>query len=214
MPLLRCWKSEGADFAVWQVTESAVELRGRLPAQGPYDEELAQFRSAGRRLEYLAVRVLLQELMGGDPPLVAHLPSGKPCLADGSRHITVSHTAGYVAVGLHPVAEVGIDIERIGERVRKVRSRFVRDDEIPGFEALPAGEQLVQLLLHWSAKETLFKLMDVPGVDFVRHLRVLPFRLRPEGEMEAFESRTSRCLGYRLRYFVHPDFVCVYGLCP
>lgn len=49
--------------------------------------------------------------------------------ADGSAHISISHTNGYVAVALHPTEEVGIDIERYGVRVRRVVSRFVRPDE-------------------------------------------------------------------------------------
>ena len=63
------------------------------------------------------------------------------------------------------------------------------------------------LLLHWSAKEALFKLMGVEEVDFIRHLRIFPFSLSEEGEFEACEYRTGRQGRYRVRYVTHPDFV-------
>ncbi len=37
------------------------------------------------------------------------------------------------------------------------------------------GDEVYVLLLHWSAKETLFKVMGVEGVDFIRHLHIFPF---------------------------------------
>ena len=109
---------------------------------------------------------------------MVYLPSGKPYLADGSAHISISHTNGYVAVALHPTEEVGIDIERYGVRVCRVVSRFVRPDEE---KTMNQGDEVYVLLLHWSAKETLFKVMGVEGVDFIRHLHIFPFVMEEEG---------------------------------
>ena len=101
MPLWKEWTEEGARFAIWQVGETAGELRKRLTSSSlPYDEELACLKAESRRLEYLVVRVLLRTLCGEEKQ-IKHLPSGKPYLADGSFHITISHTRGYVAIGLH-----------------------------------------------------------------------------------------------------------------
>lgn len=92
MPLWKEWTEEGARFAIWQVGETAGELRKRLTSSSlPYDEELACLKAESRRLEYLVVRVLLRTLCGEEKQ-IQHLPSGKPYLADGSFHITISHT--------------------------------------------------------------------------------------------------------------------------
>ncbi len=79
-----------------------------------------------------------------------------------------------------------------------------RSDEEP---AMMEGDEVYALLLHWSAKEALFKLMGVEEVDFIRHLRIFPFSLSEEGEFEACEYRTGRQERYRVRYVTHPDFV-------
>ena len=97
-----------------------------------------------------------------------------------------------------------MDIEQYGTRVRKVASRFICSDEEP---AMMEGDEVYALLLHWSAKEALFKLMGVEEVDFIRHLRIFPFSLSEEGEFEACEYRTGRQERYRVRYVTHPDFV-------
>ena len=47
--------------------------------------------------------------------------------------------------------------------------------------AMMEGDEVYALLLHWSAKEALFKLMGVEEVDFIRHLRIFPFSLSEEG---------------------------------
>ena len=75
--------------------------------------------------------------------------------------------------------------------MRKVASRFIRSDEEP---AMMEGDEVYALLLHWSAKEALFKLVGVEEVDFIRHLRIFPFSLSEEGEFEACEYRTGRQL--------------------
>ena len=93
----------------------------------------------------------------GEEKEIAYYSSGRPYLKDGSRYISISHTRGYVAVALHSSCEVGMDIEQYGTRVRKVASRFIRSDEEP---AMMEGDEVYALLLHWSAKEALFNIVQ------------------------------------------------------
>ncbi|WP_308778331.1 hypothetical protein [uncultured Bacteroides sp.] len=204
MPLLKKWECDGGTFAVWQVLEQAGELRSMLLSSLPYDSELACLRADSRKMEYLAVRVLLKHLCGGEEKRIGHYPSGRPYLDDRSFSVSISHTRGYVAVGIHPTDRVGIDIEYFSDRVNKIVPRFIRDDE-------PAPT-VCQRLLHWSAKETMYKLMDEPEVDFKEHLRILPFPLHDEGMMRASEFRTPWHYAFGIHYWVHPDFVCTWSV--
>ena len=78
------------------------------------------------------------------------------------------------------------------------------DDEA----ALPfEGDDTWSLLLHWSAKETLFKCLDAEGVDFRRHLRIIPFRPARRGVFHAREYRTGERRRFFVRYLLHPGFV-------
>ena len=172
-----------------------------------YESDLQKFKAEKRQLEWLAVRVLLKELLG-EEKVIDYLPSGKPFLKDRSACVSFSHTCGYVAVAVHPTKEVGIDIEQYGNRVSRLASRFVREDEM---QSVRAGNEIYALLLHWSAKETMFKLMNQSDVDFLDHLHILPFIPTELGEMEAVEYRTDLHQTFQISYYTHPDYVLTFA---
>ena len=67
-------------------------------------------------------------------------------------HISISHTLGYVAVILSRDYEVGVDIEYVSDRVNRISSRFLRDDEV--------FADTTDKLIAWCAKETMYKLFS------------------------------------------------------
>ena len=203
MAIYRQYRDESMQWAIWQMDESIDELLALLPIREPYEEGLNQFTSPHRKVEWLSVRVLLYQLLGGTTP-VAYEASGKPYLADRTQFISISHTKGYVAVILSPLAEVGIDIEQYGARIHKVSHKFMRDDEV----ASPyQSDATWSLLLHWSAKEVMFKCLHTAEVDFREHLHILPFSVSSEGTFDACEYRTDLCRSFLIHYQIHPNFV-------
>lgn len=203
MPLFREYREDDFRLGVWKVEETVEQFWASLHCHSFYEEALAKFISDSRKQEWLAIRVLLKALCGEEKE-IAYLPSGKPYLKDGRGFISISHTRGYVAVALHPSVEVGVDIEKYGEKVKRVASRFIRPDEEV---SISRGDEIYGLLLHWSAKETMFKLMGEEGVDFLQHLHILPFTPSAEGVIRACEYRTSHSHQYLIHYITHPDFV-------
>lgn len=181
--------------------ESYEELCSLLPSALVAEAE-NRFSAPHRRQEWLSVRALLRELSAENHE-IAYLPSGKPYLAGSSRHISISHTKGYVAVILG-ASNVGIDIEQYGHRVHKVASKYMRFDEHP---QPYAGDDTWSLLLHWSAKEVLFKCLDAENVDFKEHLRVFPFVPNPQGTFHACEYKTEQHRSFQIHYLLHADFV-------
>lgn len=207
MAIYRKYQQGDLTVAVWKVDETVEQLRSMFHQFSVYEEGYARFSAEKRKQEWLAVRVLLKEMLGEEKS-IAYLPSGKPYLEDGSMHVSFSHTHGYVAVALHPSAEVGVDIEQYGTRVRRVASRFIREDEKV---SIASGDEIVGLLLHWSAKETMFKLMDDQGVDFIDHLRILPFLQEKSGTFKACEYRSDKEMEFLIHYDTHPDYVLTFA---
>lgn len=190
-------------WGIWKTDEAVDELLALLPGRDYYEQELQHFVSPRRKLEWLSVRVLLYTLLNVEKR-VAYYPSGKPYLEDGSYSISISHTRGYVAVVLSKVAGVGIDIEQYGQRIHNVAHKFMRSDEVP---TIFQGEDTWSLLLHWSAKEVMFKCLDTPEVDFCEHLHINPFTVQNCGEFNAKEYRTPQQHVFHIHYMVHPEFV-------
>ena len=207
MPIYRTYKQGDLLVGIWKVDETIEQLRSMFHQFSIYEKDFMRFSAEKRKQEWLAVRVLLKELCGEEKE-IAYLPSGKPYLEDGSACVSFSHTPGYVAVALHPSAEVGVDIEQYGTRVQRVASRFIREDEKVSVES---GDEIYALLLHWSAKETMFKLMKDEAVDFVDHLRIFPFKQQVSGTMEACEYRSEQEQKFLIHYDTHPHYVLTFA---
>ena len=187
--------------------EGESELMARLPAS--VSQGVERFAAPHRRLEWLSVRLLLITMLGRQDvadALIGYTPAGAPYLLDHTHALSISHTKGYVAVMLAPWgSHPGIDLEQWGERVCKVASRFMREDEeVPLYHESPVAA----LLLHWSAKEAMYKSMpQQEAVDFKQHLRIFPFPIAAEGRFDAQEYRTSLQLRYSMAYRLYADFV-------
>ena len=128
---------------------SFSQLLDLLPERAYYENELKQFKAEHRMLEWLSVRVLLFHLLDNHHVVLYH-QSGRPYILNDEYYISISHTKGYVAVIISQVGTVAIDIEQYGQRVHRVASKFMRDDEaVNAYNA----DTTWSLLLHWSAKE-------------------------------------------------------------
>lgn len=200
MPVYKVDKRELC-WGIWKMDETIEELASLFPdGNRLMQEAVHRFSNANRRKEWLAARALLF-FLSEEKHEIAYLSSGKPYLKDSFWHISISHTENYVAVALHPRLEIGIDIERYATKVLRVKERFMREDE------KAEGKEIEALLLHWSAKETLYKLIGQEEVDMKEHLRILPFFVRPEGAMQAYEYKTPEKKNYTVFYRIEQDFV-------
>lgn len=195
-----------AILALWEISETKEELLEMLDNNADVAQKIAQFGSEKRQLEFLATRTLLNEVVG-EKKTIAYEKSGKPYLTDHSYNISITHTGKYVAVLLHPTCGVGIDIEKIADKVGRVKSKFLSEFELNFVEE---RSEKTQLTLMWSAKEALYKIVGKENVDFVNDLHIDVFQPYLEGEMEARESCTPQQEEYTINYRVFPEFVLVW----
>jgi phosphopantetheinyl transferase len=208
----KCKKINESQIGIAPIVEDSESLLSQLDNKNwymPFIEKMPEHR----KREWLSVRVLLKELLREEKEIL-YLPSGKPYLADHSWHISISHTKcrdkslirGYVAVILNKDEEVAIDIEKISPRIENIRSRFVNEEEE---RALSKTNELVHLLLHWSAKESLFKRLGVENVDFKTQLHIVPFDpiIGEWSSFSANETRTKKRNIFTVIYFVAEDYV-------
>lgn len=196
MPI--CFKRDDGRLqcCVWRVTETVEELSTLVPHGALLLEAAFQrYTSPKRRMEFVAVHVLLATVLQAEV-WVEHHPSGRPYLR-GNPHcqVSVSHTRGYVAVALSRSGCPGVDIEHYASKADRLRGRIVSPDE--------RADNTWDILLHWSAKETAFKMMDCQGVDFLKHLRA-------EG-VQTGAVAPSEPPPFRL-FVTHPACRCIYTI--
>ena len=199
---------ENSLIGIWKMTENAETLLRLLPkSQQPEAEKhISKIRSERRVMEWLTIRVLLFELLGEEKTIANH-PDGKPFLQDRSYNISISHTKKWAAILLHKHCSVGIDVETISERVIRIASKFISENEF-----VDASQKVIHQLLHWSAKETIFKLMEESEIDFREHLHVRPFTPQEKGIFSAAESKTTQRKTFQIHYEVLPDAVLTWAV--
>ena len=193
------------------IAETPDELLSQLEQKAWYIPTLAKM-GEHRQREWLTVRTLLKKMLGEEKQ-ISYTTTGKPYLADSSYHISISHTKAYVALALDENYPVAVDIEQISSRVEKIRSRFMSETEE---QHLSKTQPLIHLLLHWSAKEALYKYMDENDIDFQLQLHIHPFEplIGEWKEFTAHETRTERQQNFVIRYLVEKEYVLCFTTLP
>ncbi|BBD44332.1 4'-phosphopantetheinyl transferase family protein [Petrimonas sp.] len=195
-------------IGIGKITDNHQALLLSLPQsqQKAAEEYVSKMRSERRVIEWLTTRVLLFELLG-EEKMIDNRPDGRPFLIDGSYKISISHTKDYAAVLLHKQHSVGIDVETISGRVSKLADKFISENEY-----IDHSQQVIHQLLHWSAKETMFKMMEESEIDFKEHLHIHPFNPERKGVFQANESKTPQQKTFQIHYEVLPDAVLTWAV--
>ena len=171
----------GAEIAVWQITETEDALKALSSVPSDEMEEISLFGSESQRKQKLAVRALINELFD-EKMYLDHHDNGKPYLENCATNISITHTEKYVAVIIHDEDDLGIDIESLDRDFSAVEQRALSEDEI---EDLDDDSRNEQLAIYWCAKEAIFKRMSQLRVDFAEQIEVEKFRPKGKGELEA-----------------------------
>lgn len=117
---------------------------------------LGLYTIGGGRAEERRGTAELLKCMLGKAVDIQHNEDGKPFIEN--HHISISHCKGYVAILLSDHHEVGIDIELRSDRVLKIASRFLREDE--------SYDKTDDILEAWCAKEAIYKLQSASHLGY------------------------------------------------
>jgi len=195
-----------AKIMVWELTESIESLKEQLILSDSDKTAFNKIASDKRKLEFLSIRVALKSLLGKEIQ-IEYDSEGKPHLSDQSYHISISHSNKWIAVMAHTSRNVGIDIECPTDKIQKLYQRFL---SITEQKELSNGKDIRQLLLAWSGKEALYKIIGREAVDFANQLRIFPFEVKPSGEMKAQHIPSESF--YKLFYQLTEQYTLVYCL--
>lgn len=188
-------EENGIRHAVWEVRETTEQLLMLLPDGNSWFKEAKdRFKSESRIKEWIAVRVLLYHLMEKNAK-ISYKENGAPYLESSNKEISISHTKGYVCIALSENYRIGIDIERVANKVERVKDRFINECE--------QCDTLIKMLLIWSAKESMYKLLQIEGLDFLKDLKVCKFEESEQGVFIAMHKGKD----YKVLYAVNKDFV-------
>lgn len=120
-----------------------------------------------RDLEKAATKLLLASVLKKDLSELCYTLTNKPFLKDSNTHISISHSHDKLAVIFNSKENTGIDIELIRNKILNIKHKFLNE-----VEDEYAGEDIENLTFIWAAKETLYKIYGLKGLDFKLNLSV------------------------------------------
>jgi phosphopantetheinyl transferase len=150
-----------------------------------------------RIIEKEGVKYLLQKYLPFDN--LDYNPNGKPILASGG-YISISHSRSLIGIAWSFEYNIGLDIEEINERILKVESRFIHDEE------KLFSKTLKDKISIWGIKEALIKIYDNKSFNLMNDLRVRKVSLN---KWNGFSPKlTSHTIDFCTFEF-HNNIICI-----
>jgi len=210
MPLILRENIENGEIGLWKVSEEIETLLVLANLTAPDTITYSGITAIHRKKEWLATRALLNELIPEQHLIKYHI-DGRPCLENSTTSISISHSTGYIAIILHSDAMPGIDIELITRKVGKVGSRFLSPDELAVCNE-EAALSNYRMLLHWCAKEAIYKMVPFSDIEFATDFRiVLGNSAEDTGTFQGFFNYKSGPIPITLFYKIVGEVLMVWG---
>lgn len=197
------------EIGLWNITEAAEFFEDKLELAAEELEQLDRLKGH-RRIEWLAARWLLHKMSGRQfRGACLKDEHGKPYLQGSLFSISISHSRELAAVIAAPRA-VGIDIQKIVEKIDRIAHKFMREEET---ESLEPDTELTHLHVYWGAKEALYKAYGRRQLDFREHIHIKPFQLKgTKGQFKGEVIKDEFHATYLLEYEIIDEFVLVYAM--
>jgi phosphopantetheinyl transferase len=150
-------------MGVWHIKEEESFFLASVPLQ-------KEITHPHKRLQHLAGRHLLKDLFPDFPvELIKIADTRKPFLENEAFHFSISHCGDYAAAMVSKTHRVGVDIEEIKEKIKRIIPKFLTDEEC---FLLPCGSIEKTATLFWSIKESIYKWQGEGGTDFRKHILI------------------------------------------
>ncbi len=196
----------GCRLGIWEIGENFTDLRSRLNLESEEVKTLNGFKNHERKLEWLSVRTLINEL-AGEPSRIIYNADRKPFLLNNSYNISISHSHNFTSILMSRFMRVGIDLEYMSHKISTIAHRFINESE-----KITEDTDLVRyhLYIHWCAKEALYKICDKRNINFKKNLKIEPFEPLDRGSITGTVDNECGHDVYHLRYFRLDNYIIVW----
>jgi len=196
--------AEKGKIAIWEISESEEELYNMLQLDEK-EQQHFQTLSLARQKQWLGSRVLLRTLLQTEQPIELNIDEHrKPFLNNFPFEISISHANHMAAVIIYEGKKVGIDIEKISERILKIKNKFLSTEEL---KLISSTNELEQLHVCWGAKESLFKLYGKGSLPFIEGIKINAFEYSKTGQVAASIAIPAYHANFNVQYLKYEDFM-------
>lgn len=201
MAVYKLYQWEHLQALVWEIEEDIDQEYWTERLSEVDQNRYRHLKNPKKQVEFLSTRAALHYLTEGNIEL-SYSERGAPQLK-GYRGVSISHNANYSAVIVSKDHRVAIDLEAFRPQMLRLAERYLSDQELNSLK--PSNEESM-CLAYWSAKETLIKMEDNPGLDLRKEMRISPFPYRQSGMTQGIIRKKEKIKSYPLFFKFEKDF--------
>jgi 4'-phosphopantetheinyl transferase len=113
--------------------------------------------SEKRKNEFFTVRMLMRQYIGENT--ISYKKNGAPYILDGPP-ISISHSHEYALLATSETQKIGVDIEKIQDKILKLGDKFINDLEFMLLRKNNTELTPENLTKIWCSKEAMYKMCD------------------------------------------------------
>lgn len=194
--------SDDSTLGLWHMSESWQELKEMVNLPELELLALEDKKTDRRKQEWLACRILLQE-MSQMQPIIVYDENRKPHIKDSTRQLSMSHSGAYACVYVHDNKPVGVDLQQMKPSISKGADYFLNDAEMQWTDL----NDNVLLHLIWCAKEAVFKYAGDADLDLKKHIITNPFQSNQNGTIEVCIQKENVNRSVKVHYDAFEDYL-------
>ena len=185
---------------LWRI-EDSEEIMDPNNELNSDDYQIFLSRKANHmKRQFLASRKLIELV---DPDLRVSYKDDIPILSD-NRNISISHSEKLATILISKEDGIGVDVEKIKDKVHSIAPKFLNPDETGFLGKSPSTRQLIRA---WTAKEAVYKALKKPGISFSDNIILDEFNDKAQSANAKFISEDEETT-FKL-YFHDLDDYCL-----
>ena len=162
-----------------------------------------------RQLQTALYKHLVAKYYNVPVEMVVKSEYNKPYIKGHNCYISVSHTENLIAIICSEKQVVGIDIEKISERVLKIAHKFTNSEEE---KLIDKNDPKISTMILWCSKEAMYKIYEKRALSFTDNIRLLDYKYNEQTQMLSGWIKNSieepiYCNG---AYIIFKNFLLVY----
>ncbi|MFV0506013.1 MAG: 4'-phosphopantetheinyl transferase family protein [Bacteroidales bacterium] len=214
MPLYSRKASEAIEIGIWELTETLEELELRHKLKPSETERYKLISNENRKREWLATRILIKTLLNKDY-LINYDKSGRPCINEIKKEISITHTADFVGVSISD-RSCGLDIESLHRPYENIQSKFLHPENEQWIDSLSLNKEdrIYLLTLIWVCKETLYKTLNNKYINLKDETYIKKDKALLSANMVEIHYETEKMQGRNIIYveMLPKDYILAYGI--
>lgn len=143
-------------------------LKQEVLSYGFNISNIEQIKNNNRKAEWLSVRKLLNTQFTS-PIDIVYNDQNKPFIKNSDMSLSISHSHHRIGVYLKDSEPIGIDLQRVTKKIRRIKHKYLSAVEIKQLNHLNSDD----LTIYWSLKEATFKAYGINDIFLKENIQII-----------------------------------------